>query len=579
MRKSSALGRRIFSMRDGTSEDLLNRGGVHKLTSRFLSFGSLSSVIAMSEMTKSLNEDKAASFEVRFASIDDMMQQLNEVVTYATNILNNVLDLSKVKSDSMVLKKKDIDLQDIVARATKMQISRAKDIKMAFVPSPTPYIANSDQDVVARILTNFISNAVKFTKEGAIQPFVGPLELLQPNIKVTNSHLRLKGKAANMAVIGVADTGSGLRQDILDDAMAGVLESVSGGGEHHGACNSGFGLHLCQMLAKSLGSEIYLGSIDDAWPILSDDMKHAATFQKNKLKYGTTHASTAPMGSVLYFTLPVYRDVSDAQEKLKAATEADIQQSREICSVDRLGEFVFRPRPSPSSTDGSFRILIADDVLMLRKGLLNTLCTVVTDCPVSISTASTAEDMLRAAAADPFDLIICDNLFHHENTEMKTLSRQEEEDDHGRPRLFVDLRTASRSDLRSMISDFFQNERFTWREGDGALLGVKAMMQLLQAKDNSFPTPIMMLLSGHTIEIPESMGIIVAQKPLKLTDFCTLIESAAPLLLRANHCSESIEVDSGTESDICFAQNILGGSVAKVHNRHGAQIFERVVHR
>ena len=549
--------------------------GCIKLTLRFRSFDSLSSVIAMSEMTRSLNEDKSASFEARFASIDDMMQQLNEVVSYATNILNNVLDLSKIKSDSMVLKKKDIDLQDIVARATNMQISRAKDIKMKFVPAPTPYIANSDQDVVARILTNFISNAVKFTKEGAIQPIVGPLDLLQPDTEALNSDLRLKGKTAFMAVVGVADTGSGLSQDILDDAMTGALESVSSSGEHHGACNSGFGLHLCHMLAKSLGSEIYLGSIDDIWPILSNDMKHAATFQRNKQRNVTTHA---PMGSVLYFALPVYSDVSDAQEKLNAEIEADIKQSREICSVGSLDQFIFRPRPSPSSINGSFRILIADDVLMLRKGLLNTLCTVITDCSVSISTASTAEDMLRAAAADPFDLIICDNLFHHEHTEMKSLSRQEE-DDHGRPRLVVDLRCTSRSDLRTMIADFFRSERFTWREGDGSLLGVKAMMQLLQAKDSSFPTPIMMLLSGHTIEIPESMGIIVAQKPLKLTDFCALIESAAPLLLRTNHCSELIEGDSESGSDPCSAQNVLRGSVAKVHNRHGAQIFERVVHQ
>ena len=518
----------------------------------------------MSEMAIALNGDQSASFEVRSASMDDMMQQVNEVVRYATNILNNVLDLSKIKSDSMNLNKKDIDLQDLVMRATKMQISKAVQATMKFVPSPQLHIANSDPDVISRILTNLISNAVKFTTEGTIQPFVRPLELLQPDTKASHRDLRLEGRKAHMVAIGVADTGLGLSKGTFDCAKTGALDAISGGEERHGACNSGFGLHFCHMLANSLGSTLYLSSIEDAWSVLSDDSKNAATIRKASLGGRCSPASTTCTGTVLYFTLPAYANESEALERLNSTGEAESLRRHDMSSVDQLEFFSFRPRPSPDSEDGSFRILIADDVLMLRKGLMNTLSSVFTSCPVSISTACSAEDVLRAAATNTFDLIICDNLFQHIPTDLKTLSLQEEED-HGRPRVHFDMRSmASRADLRSQMADYFQEERFTMREEDGKLLGVEAMMRLAQTENQSFPTPLLMILSGHNIEVPDHLGIFVTQKPLKQSDFCSLLESAAPLFIRTNQCTVSTE-KATTDS---------AGNV--VYNRHGAQIFERV---
>jgi len=527
----------------------------------------------MSEMTRTLNEDKTASFEVRSASIDDMMQQVNEVVSYATNILNNVLDLSKIKSDKSVLKKQDFDLQDLAARATTMQLAKAVKAKMKFVPSPQPCIANSDKDIATRILTNLISNAVKFTTEGAIQPFVGPLHLLQQDGEALYNDLRLNGTKARMIAVGVADTGPGLSQEILDAAKTGVLDSVSGGDKCHGACNSGFGLHLCQTLAESLGTELYLSNLDDAWELLSDDMKNAAFIRKLKLR-GRPCTSTGAPGTVLYFTLPVYDDKLEAQLRLDTAKEAEMIQKQDSWSSDQENHFIFRPGPAPDSKDGSFRILIADDVLMLRKGLLNTLSTIFTECPVSISTASSAEDMLRAAAVNPFDLIICDNLFRHESANMKTLS-PEEEGEHGRPRLHFDRRSTTRAELRTRMADFFQNERFTVREGDGELLGVNAVIQLSRTENPTFPIPLLMLLSGHTIDIPDSLGIIVAQKPLKQSDFCALLEAAAPFLLKTNQCSYSIDVGTNRGLDDSSSSQSDSSSVI-LYNRHGSPIFEQI---
>jgi signal transduction histidine kinase len=45
-----------------------------------------------------------------------------------------------------------------------------------------PYIAVSDCDLIERIIANMISNAVKFTSSGAVQPFICPVETYYPDV-------------------------------------------------------------------------------------------------------------------------------------------------------------------------------------------------------------------------------------------------------------------------------------------------------------------------------------------------------------------------------------------------------------
>merc|ERR1712238_217015 len=148
----------------------------------------LSSVVAMSEMTSSLQEDPTVTSETLVSSVGEMLEQNKEVVNYSLNMLNNILDVSKIKAGSFETKKTFFDLQDLVNRATTMQLvkAQARGVKMSFTPMPEPQIAYTDEDIVIRIITNFISNAVKFTTAGAVQPFVCPLESISPSKKNSN---------------------------------------------------------------------------------------------------------------------------------------------------------------------------------------------------------------------------------------------------------------------------------------------------------------------------------------------------------------------------------------------------------
>ena len=60
----------------------------------------LSSVIAMSEMTSALRLDPSMSSKSLVSSVDDMMDQTGEVVRYSLTMLNNILDINKIKTGS-----------------------------------------------------------------------------------------------------------------------------------------------------------------------------------------------------------------------------------------------------------------------------------------------------------------------------------------------------------------------------------------------------------------------------------------------------------------------------------------------
>lgn len=559
----------------------------------------LSSIIAMSEITYAMKKEDAVSAEQLVSSVEDMLEQIKEVVDYALKMLNNVLDISKITSGTFQLNNAPFDLQDLVARATKMQLAKARTIKMRFDPSPEPLIAFADADIVVRIVTNLISNAIKFTAEGGVQPFVCPIEDIsvdeQELVHLRCSHrgdagsgdLHGSNEQKRLVAVGVADTGTGLLKHKLEFAETAVSPCETGSPNCHGARNSGFGLYLIQLLAKSLGSSLCLTSLEKCRKVLNADI--LAAIEKRQMMVSSMKqenssvsklASLPGRGTVLYVTLPVYDggDWELRQRKKDQTSQLPVDSNKEI-ETARIYNFVPRPRPH-GMAETPFRIMVADDVLMLRKGVLHTLSSVFVNCPVSISTACTAEDMLRAVQHNPFDMIICDNLFHHDASKLRRLSTNSETARRGgRPRVLVNPKVHSKKEIRENLSAYFADERFTLEEGDGEMTGFEAMMMLAHDQHPRMPTPILMVLSGNCIEIPDDTGIIFAQKPLKLGEFVTILEKNAPKLIRTGMCIEEAHgSSSGSDTGSMSSDSDTGpvgseASMVSLVNGHGTQIF------
>jgi len=141
---------------------------------------------------------------------DDQKTSLKKVAANARHLLqliNDVLDISKIESGKIELKPKQVDLKELIEGIMvtfeplilKKGLSFSMDIEQE---AEKLYV---DEDKAKQILINLISNAVKFTRQGGI------------SIKAKVSE-RGKDKDGNpqFIEISVTDTGIGIKEEDLD---------------------------------------------------------------------------------------------------------------------------------------------------------------------------------------------------------------------------------------------------------------------------------------------------------------------------------------------------------------------------
>jgi len=327
-----------------------------------------------------------------------------------------------------------------------------------------------------------------------------------------------------------------------------------------GAKNSGFGLHLAHQLAGTLDTELYLADLESFSESYSVDMKSVVmNDDRSAIKSGSSSNQRPGPGTVLYITIPVLDNGAEGLTFLSAMGKNQ-GHGQESDAMD----YVFSPCPAPDARGGCFRVLIADDVTMLRKGLMRSILDIFSkfsECPVSVSTACTAEDALRAVGSDQFDLFICDHQFAPPSHNHRVWNPSDSDIDEERKvfRPHVDI-VGDRERLRQAEARFFAEEEFTVEPGDGSLSGADALCKLSEAANGYefFKVPILMLHSGHELVLPPEKGIVVVRKPLKRTDFVPIFEANASLLIDAGVC---VEVQKEGK---CY-----------VYNQAGARIFER----
>jgi len=88
--------------------------------------------------------------------------------TRLSNLINDILDISRIESGTLKIKHEPIDYRHLVADALRLMkaAADAKDISMdAALPETIPPV-RGDADKVTQVLTNLVSNAIKYTPEG-----------------------------------------------------------------------------------------------------------------------------------------------------------------------------------------------------------------------------------------------------------------------------------------------------------------------------------------------------------------------------------------------------------------------------
>lgn len=155
---------------------------------------------------------------------EDQEKSLNKVATNARHLLqliNDVLDISKIEAGKIKINPKELDLQWLVASITSTfepQMKKKGITLSVDIPEGLPLVYG-DEDRVKEILINLLSNAIKFTHEGGI------------TISARISERGVKpGDPPLFMEICVQDTGIGIKEDdigkIFDKFVQADLTTV-----------------------------------------------------------------------------------------------------------------------------------------------------------------------------------------------------------------------------------------------------------------------------------------------------------------------------------------------------------------
>lgn len=174
---------------------------------------------------------------------------LTKVRTSADNLLeiiNDILDYSKVEAGKIQLEKIDFHLDDVLNSLSDLIVLKAgeKGLEVIFSTEPdVPVNLNGDPLRLGQILTNLANNAVKFTDNGEI--FL---------------HIKVKHKTRDNITLQftVTDTGIGLTEDQIGTLFQSFTQADESTTRKYGG--TGLGLAICKNLVEMMDGHIWAAS-------------------------------------------------------------------------------------------------------------------------------------------------------------------------------------------------------------------------------------------------------------------------------------------------------------------------------
>jgi two-component system, sensor histidine kinase and response regulator len=177
-----------------------------------------------------------------------MLQTARSSADALLNLINDVLDFSKIDAGRLTLEKIDVELRPLaeeVATLFSKQAS-AKGVELAcLVHNDVPTVMGGDPMRLRQVMANLVGNAVKFTNSGEVSLGIHCRESPAPNGIVT-------------VQIVIRDTGIGMTPEVTERLFEAFTQADSSTTRKYGG--TGLGLAITRNLVDAMGGTIEVRS-------------------------------------------------------------------------------------------------------------------------------------------------------------------------------------------------------------------------------------------------------------------------------------------------------------------------------
>lgn len=178
----------------------------------------------------------------------DLLQEAYRETERMMNLINEILDFSKIQSGNFVVEREPIRVAGVLKRAVRsLQSVAARDeiFLLSAHGRDVPQIIGSVEKLTQAII-NLISNSLKFTpKKGLIS---------------VGAQIVRNGDAPEAIVITVTDTGMGIRAEDMEKIFQKYKQT--GKKSIRGGSGTGLGLYIVKQIVEAHGGEVSVASIE-----------------------------------------------------------------------------------------------------------------------------------------------------------------------------------------------------------------------------------------------------------------------------------------------------------------------------
>jgi signal transduction histidine kinase len=173
--------------------------------------------------------------------IRDVLERVQKSGRHLLDLINDVLDLSKIEAGQLKLGLNDYSLDGLVHTVTSAieSLAAEKGLKLAVEVDADLPVAFGDERRIAQVLMNLLGNAVRFTEQGEVK------------VRATAS--------SGSLVVSVADTGSGIapseQQRIFEEFQQVDSSSTRAKG------GAGLGLAIAKRIVEMHGGRLWVESV------------------------------------------------------------------------------------------------------------------------------------------------------------------------------------------------------------------------------------------------------------------------------------------------------------------------------